>query len=49
MIIYSKTIIDFKLIVTFSQVSPKDKHGKLLSNNQSANKVFGIKLTYSSI
>lgn len=38
MVLYSTTIIDFKLIVTVSQTSPRDKHGKLLSNNQFGNK-----------
>lgn len=37
-VLYSTTIIDFKLIVTVSQASPRDKHGKLLSNNQFGNK-----------
>lgn len=38
MVLYSTTIIDFKLIVTVSQASPRDKHSKLLSNNQFGNK-----------
>lgn len=38
MVLYSTTIIDFKLIVTVSQASPRDKRGKLLSNNQFDNK-----------
>lgn len=38
MFLYLTSIIDFKLIVTVSQASPRDKHGKLLSNNQFDNK-----------
>lgn len=38
MVLYSTTIIDFKLIVTVSQGSPRAKHGKLLSTNQFGNK-----------
>lgn len=37
-VLYSTTIIDFKLIVTVSQGSPRDKHGKLSSYNQFGNK-----------
>lgn len=37
-VLYSTIIIDFKLIVTVSQASPRYKYGKLLSNNQFGNK-----------
>lgn len=38
MFLYSTTMIDFKLIVTVSQASLRDKHDKQLSNNQFGNK-----------
>lgn len=38
MVLYSTTMIDFKLIVTVSQAYLIDKHDKQLSNNQFGNK-----------